>query len=299
MEEPENAAARRQVALLLARDNRLSEAEALVQDGLRRRPAHALLQQTLVALAQQARGVDAALGIADQLARQASAQPASRTLRGDFLLAQRRPTDAAAAFAAAYAEAPSSVLALRQASAWHAAGQPARATATLEEWLRREPESVEALDMLAQLDIQAGRTATAERRLSVVVERAPMNAQALNNLAWILTSRGDVSSLLRARSLAERAYFLLPSAQTADTLGWALARSGEVQSALPLLRQATAATNAGERPDSSISYRLAVALRAAGEREEAMRVLEPVLARSRTFPERAEAERLLAELRGG
>ena len=37
----------------------------------------------------------------------------------------------------------------------------------------------------------------------------------------------------------------------------------------------------------------------AGEREEAIRVLDPALAGGAAFPERAEAEKLLAEMRAG
>jgi tetratricopeptide (TPR) repeat protein len=107
------------------------------------------------------------------------------------------------------------------------------------------------------------------------------------------------AALAQARQYAERAYYLAPSAETADTLGWILARSGENARAVPLLRQAAAASVARQRPDASMFYRYAFALEAAGEREEARRVIEPVITSNAQFPERAEAERLLARLRGG
>jgi hypothetical protein len=48
-----------------------------------------------------------------------------------------------------------------------------------------------------------------------------------------------------------------------------------------------------------MSYRLAVALRATGQRDVALRVLEPALSGSAAFAEREDAQRLLGELRGG
>jgi thioredoxin-like negative regulator of GroEL len=46
-------------------------------------------------------------------------------------------------------------------------------------------------------------------------------------------------------------------------------------------------------------YRLAYALRAVGQREEALRILEPVMAADVQFAEREDAARLLAALRSG
>jgi putative PEP-CTERM system TPR-repeat lipoprotein len=298
-EAPDNIGARRQLALLMARSNRGQDAEALVQDGLRRRPGEIVLQQTLVALVNQSRGEAAALALADQLARQPAAQPASRSLRGDFLLSLNRQADAAAAYAAAFAETPSSVLALRQAQAWRQIGQPERAAAALETWLRREPNDMDALDLLGNVEIELGRTAQARQRLETVVERAPLNAISLNNLAWLLAASGDASVLPRARNLAERGYYLLPTAQSADTLGWVLTLSGDPARALPLLRQAAAATRATPQPDRGILYRFARTLAATGDRAEALSTVEAALEGTAAFPEREAAERLRTELRAG
>jgi hypothetical protein len=173
------------------------------------------------------------------------------------------------------------VLAIRQARAWNTAGQPQRAVAALEDWLRREPDSPEALDLLAQMDVSAGRMAQAERRFEALLARQPGNAPALNNLAWILGERAETRA--RARDLAERAFLLLPNPETADTLGWILARQGETARALPLLRQAAAASFATPAPNRGIAYRLAVTLRMSGESEEAGRVLDRVAVRRRAL----------------
>ena len=78
-----------------------------------------------------------------------------------------------------------------------------------------------------------------------------------------------------------------------------LARQGEAQAAVPLLRAAAAATVARQRADPSMFYRLAYALRAAGQRSEAIQMLEPLVAADLQFPEREAAARLLQELKAG
>ncbi|GGC62936.1 hypothetical protein GCM10011504_46410 [Siccirubricoccus deserti] len=298
-ESPENAVARRQLASLLVRGGDPRGAEALLREGLRSRPADPMLQQGLIGLVNETRGLDAALAVADQLAQQPEAQPNGRLLRGDLLLASRRPADAARAYAAAHAAAPSAGLALRTAGAWLAADQRAEAEKVLNAWLQRVPEEVEVLNTLAQFDIQAGRTPQAVQRLTTLLQRAPNNAVALNNLAWLTSQEPNPAALERARELSERAYFLLPSPETADTLGWILARLGQTQRALPLLRAAVSASRRNSAPDFGGAYRLAFTLRAAGERAEAQRIIDQVLANGGAFRERPEAERLQAELRAG
>ena len=114
--------------------------------------------------------------------------------------------------------------------------------------------------------------------------------------------------MARARGLAERAYFLFPSPEAADTLGWALVRSGEPQRALPLLREAVAARRVGNPaqpgaapagPDPGMTYRLAFALMRPGTGPRRCGCWSRSLAGGGAFTEKAEAERLLATLRAG
>jgi Flp pilus assembly protein TadD len=101
-----------------------------------------------------------------------------------------------------------------------------------------------------------------------------------------------MEGLAEAMPLAQRAFFVTPSAEAADTLGWLLVRGGDPRQALPLLRQAAALLPS----DAGVGYRFAFALNASGDRAEALRVLTPLLAANPAFRERAEAERLQAEL---
>nr|WP_314071074.1 XrtA/PEP-CTERM system TPR-repeat protein PrsT [uncultured Roseococcus sp.] len=287
-EDPSSARARVQLARLRMRANDPREAEALLREGLRAAPGDAMLQQALMGLITENRGVDAALAEATQLASQADALPAAATLRGDVLMAAHRPAEAAQAFAALTPSSPSGPLALRLSAALQAAGQPDQAAAALRARVEAVPDDVEVLNALAQFDIVAGRIAEAEARLRQLIAIAPEHPMALNNLAWLLGERGDPDSLVQARGFAQRAFYLAPNPDTADTLGWILARGPDHGLAITLLRQG------GDR--AGTAYRLAYALQKAGERQEALRVLTPVLATDTTFPERSQAERLRAEL---
>ncbi|WP_431282815.1 XrtA/PEP-CTERM system TPR-repeat protein PrsT [Humitalea sp. 24SJ18S-53] len=297
-EMPDSTQARRQLAGLMLRAGDMAGAQALILQGLRNQPGDASLQQALVRLATDQRGVDAGLEQADRLAAVQAALPAARVLRGDLLVAVNRHEEAARAFAAAQAEAPSGILALRLTRALMAAGKRDEATAALRAWVAREPTDDAAQVLLSQLDIEAGRMGDAEARLNDVVARRPDNAVALNNLAWLVGQNADAPNLGRAQALAERAYFLAPSADTADTLGWILARDGKAQQAVPLLRQAVSGQPANQ-PDLNAAYHLAFALKASGARDEALAVLSAALAPATPFAERAGAERLLADLRAG
>jgi Flp pilus assembly protein TadD len=202
----------------------------------------------------------------------------------------RQPQQAAEAYAAAQARAPSGTLAVRLAGALQAAGKPEDATRGLAAWVAANPGDAVALNLLAQFDLVAGRLPQAEQRLRQVVTLAPENAVALNNLAWVLGEQGE-AKLAEARAFAERAYYLSPNVETADTLGWILARSGETRLAVEMLRRAI---GPGSQPGAR--YHLAHALHQAGERAEALEVLTPALAEGTTFTERAAAERLRATL---
>ncbi|WP_207537009.1 XrtA/PEP-CTERM system TPR-repeat protein PrsT [Sabulicella rubraurantiaca] len=294
-EQPNSAAARRQLALLLSRRDEHREAENVIEEGLRLTPNDPLLLGTSVMIAQQAGGPDAALAMADRLARRPGSLPAGAWLRGDFLMAQNRHAEAARAFSSAYSEGPTEPLALRLAAAHLGAGQPEEARRALQAWLERSPESPAVLATSARLDLQANRTADAERKLETLLRLLPNDGGVLNDFAWVLAQRGDRESLNRARPMAERAFALAPRPEVGDTLGLILLRSGDARRALQVLRHAYPD---GNPPSPGMGVRYAAVLAEVGERDEARRQLTAAL-RTPSFPERAEGERLLARLGGG
>jgi Flp pilus assembly protein TadD len=112
----------------------------------------------------------------------------------------------------------------------------------------------------------------------------------LNNLANILLKQGD----RKAVEYAERAHKLAPQdPRIGDTLGWALARNGQVDAGLRYLRDA----RLRDPNNAEVRYHLAAALALAGRREEARQELEQVFRSGATFDGVADARKLLAELK--
>jgi tetratricopeptide (TPR) repeat protein len=160
----------------------------------------------------------------------------------------------------------------------------------LEDWLAREPRDWRVREVLADyfLGLRSWQAATGE--LEAALQQAPQSVLALNNLAWAYDKLGDA----RAQSLAERAHQIAPqSAEVDDTLGWILAQRHEAGRAVPLLAQAVKHSP----EDSEVEYHYAYALVAAGERDEAQRILTRILSTSRPFDSRAAAQRLLASVK--
>ena len=97
-----------------------------------------------------------------------------------------------------------------------------------------------------------------------------------------------------ANELAERALTAAPAAaQIDDTLGWILLAQGETDKAVARLSAANSA--APRNPD--IQYHLAVALQRVGRRADAQAMLEALLGSGVSFADKAEAEKLLQELK--
>jgi putative PEP-CTERM system TPR-repeat lipoprotein len=266
-------------------------AQAVLHDGLKAAPGNYQLLQSSVAIELKAHGLPAALAAVDRLLRDPANLPAARLLKGDLSMSERHFDEAAAAYRAELQAAPSTTLVLHAATALFAAGHRDHADQLLHDWLAKHPGDPDAAQLLASSDIVAHRLDDAEAHLKEVLAKQPSNAVALNNLAWVYQQRGDAQS----RPLAERAYFLSPGPQTADTLGWILTSQGTSPAGLMLLRQASA-----QLPnDPDVGYHLAVALKQAGQRDEAIKLLTPLVSSPTEFPEKPQARSLLAELSGG
>jgi Flp pilus assembly protein TadD len=125
----------------------------------------------------------------------------------------------------------------------------------------------------------------------VIAER-PADVSALNNLAWVYQQKGDLE---KARALAERAVAAAPQAALIDTLGWILLAQGEAERALTYL--SAASLSAPKNPD--IQYHLAVALNRVGRTADARVTLEALLGSGVAFSDKAEAEKLLQQLKQG
>ena len=270
---PLDLEARRALVELALNTNDAEGAKAALWEGLKVSPGNLGMMNALVFAEQRSSGMPAALALAGELRRDPANLPAATLIKGDAYMEARQFADAAAAFSAELKAAPSTALLLRTAIALASGGSQEQAAQQLRTWMVQHPEDADAMQMLASLDIAAGRNQDAERRLETLLTKRPNDAVALNNLAWVYQAKGDT----RARGLAQRAHLLAPSGETLDTLGWIMTKQGKAAGALPLLQAASA-----QRPnDKSIKFHLATALSAAGKRDEAAQTLQPYFKRRR------------------
>ena len=159
--------------------------------------------------------------------------------------------------------------------------------------LQADPKDVAIRSRLASLHLEQKRYDDAITEYTRVVAERPADAAALNNLAWLYQQKGDLG---KAHRLAEQAAAIVPRAPLVeDTLGWIMVAQGEADKALTYLSAANLAVP--KNPD--IQYHLAVALNRLGRTADARAMLEALLGSGTTFSDRAEAEKLLQQLKRG
>ncbi len=210
--------------------------------------------------ARAGRGVEA-LKLAETWRQRAPKSPLGHELRGDVLALQNQFAQAAQAYDAAYALAPSGNLAVRHHGASRRAGAQADGS-RLQQWLGQHPLDMDTRQYLADQQLRAGELAKAGENYRKVIEARPGNASAMNNLANAYLLQKDPRSL----ATAQAALALRPNdANIMDTVGQALTESGAAAQALPVLRKAVSLN-----PDVA-DYRvhLALALARSGEKQAA------------------------------
>lgn len=284
--------ARRQLVALLIEAGDFESARNIITAGIATNPRNYQLYQDYVMIDLKSTGIDAAIATADRLQSQDHDFPAIRALKGDVYLAANRPADAVLAYTEANNATPSSLLVTRLAAALLRVGRPDDADKLLLDWISKHPTDLVAIEQISEIAIATGKFDEATTYLQLLLKQKPHNPVALNNLAWVYQQQGND---IKAQTLARQAYVLSPSPQTADTLGWILTTSGNAQSGVALLRQATGDNTS----DPRIVYHYAVALKDLGNKNEAKKQLETVVENKTNFKEKVEAQKLLQDMAKG
>ena len=289
--DPTAIAARRALENLLVQAGDYERARNLIKEGMVGSPRNYQLYQDYVTVDLKSHGVDAALATARQLIDQDHDFQPARALIGDVYEAANRPADAVQAYQDALNASPNEMLEQRLVGALVRTGQGEAALKAANDWVARHPDDLVGLEQLAELEIAVKNYDDAVQRLQQILSKKPHDPVALNNLAWVYSIQGDK----RAEGLAQQAYVLSPGGQTADTFGWILVINGQVKRATPLLREAAA--QAGTDP--RVLYHFAVALKDTGQTDEAIKLLNAVVANRAQFDEKADAQKLLDQLNKG
>jgi putative PEP-CTERM system TPR-repeat lipoprotein len=184
-------------------------------------------------------------------------------------------------------------LAVALSALYTRAGDLAQAESVLSSRLKDRPDAIAVRAALAQLYIHNKKFDSALVEGTRLLAERPNDPAVLNNLAWVHQQLGNLS---KAREFAEQAAGLAPAnASIADTLGWILLAQGDTESALTRLQAASTAMPG----DPEIRYHVAVALDRAGRAADARAMLEQLLSSGTSFTSKAEAEKLLNELKRG
>jgi putative PEP-CTERM system TPR-repeat lipoprotein len=279
---------------LLKEAKKFSKAQTVLQAALARDPKNNAVKGDLIRVEADIGGIRAGLTKARAFAKEDPGNPLYDTVSAELYEKAGRRDDAVDLLEKAVADQPSADALIGALSGLYArTGNPDKAAAVLNTRLQADPKDVTIRSVLASLFIEQKKYDEGLAEYTRVVADRPGDATALNNLAWLYQQKGD---LAKARGLAEQAVAAAPrSPLIDDTLGWILLAQGEADKALTYL--SAASRSAPRNPD--IQYHLVIALNRLGRNADAQARLETLLGSGAAFSDRAEAEKLLQQLKQG
>jgi putative PEP-CTERM system TPR-repeat lipoprotein len=211
-------------------------------------------------------------------------------LTGQLYLAAGDYQKSLAAFQAAQLSAPASAaITIGLFDSLRGLGQQDAALAHLAEWIgTHKDDAIQTRLALAYAD--AGRLDEAISLQEDTLSRHAESVPILNNLALLYMQAGKTDM---AADFAARARALAPDLPAVlDTVGWIMVNAGQPTDGLAVLREAQARAGGNAR----VHYHTAVALQRLDRPSEAREELKAALDEGDTFPERADAEKLLADI---
>jgi len=283
----------RYLASLKAAKN-FPEERTVLQTALDRDPQNASLKGDLIRVEAEIGGLEAGLAKARRFANDDPGNSLYDVVSAELYENAGRKAEAIALADQVAATQPSDDnLTLALFRLYTRADDLAKAEGVLNARLKADSKDFAIRSVLAEFYLEQKKYDPAIAEYTRLVTERPTDPTALNNLAWLYQRQGD---LPKARELAERAFAAAPAAaQIDDTLGWILLAQGEAEKATTYL---TAANSAAPRnPD--IQYHLAVALQRVGRPADAQAMLETLLGSGVSFTNKAQAEKLLKELKHG
>lgn len=286
---PKSSKAHYRLAVVQIKLDQKSAARASLQQALDVTADYPQAQMALARLDIADKDYDAAAEIASKLLQAHPDTSYAHEINGDLHSAQGAYQQAADAYEHGYSKTPSSQLANKLFHSRMKNGKTESAHEALRAWLQVQPGDIAIRHELANSLQVNSFNSQAIDEYQLILENAPDDVTALNNIAWLYQEEGNSAGL----KYAERAHELSPdSPEITDTLGWLLLQNGETNRGLVLLQEAR--VKAPHIPD--IHYHMAVALYKAGRADESRKELDRLLKTGKTFPEVDEARALRDEL---
>lgn len=268
-----------------------ADARRSLEQVLKLAPAHPDALATLALLELRSKHYERAMTLAGQLQKAHPKLIAGHVLEGDVRLAQGKTTEAITVYEGAYKQTPNAGLVQKLYNAHVAAGNPDKAEAVLQQWLKVNPRDIAVRLQLAQRQMQRSNEVGAISQYEAVLKQAPNNVMALNNLAGLYQKARNPNAL----KTAETAHRLMPdNPAVLDTLGWILVEQGQAARGLVHLRNAQS-----RMPDQpEIHWHLVYGLHRSGDSARARQELKRLLDSGLAFPQQEEAKTLLKQLGG-
>ena len=285
---PKSAPAHLRLASAYAQAQKPGAAEETVKKALAIDPAFLDAQIVMTEMLARSGKPDDAIAMTRQIQKQRPKEPIGFLLEGNLLQSQRKPALAIRPYEQALAVAPTTANLLLLHTAMSAAGKGAEAEARLVKW-QKENKPDDTMQMFtAERALAKKEYKEAIVILESVVQQNPENPAALNNLAWSYQQVKDP----RALKTAEKAHSLASNAPAIlDTLGYLLVEQGNAARGLGYLQKAVQLAPT----DSAIRFHLAQGLAKSGDKANARKELEKVIA-NKEFSERDKAELLYKQL---
>jgi putative PEP-CTERM system TPR-repeat lipoprotein len=251
--EPKSAGARFELARTLAAAARPDDAQREAKQAVEVNPRYLPAIELLARLALGRSDWTQAGRYAEQLKQLAPEQANSHVVAGDVSFAKKDYAAAAASYQRAGALARDVTIASREFQA-RRSGKLPQPLGPLEKLAAAQPSDVPALLALAQGQQTLGGRESAMQTYQRVLNQAPRELLALNNLAWLNYETGN---LTKALELGRQAYEMAKdSPEVTDTYAWILVEHGDVQQGLALLARIADAKAA---PEIRLHYAQALA----------------------------------------
>lgn len=218
-------------------ENKLSEARERLMQAVKLMPENASFLGTLIEIELAANNIVEAQKLLDQFISVPENEAERLFLQGVIRFAEGKDEEGLQLYLDSWRVKPLEPIAEQIFAYYQKTNDKAKAEEFLEQWIKQFPKSKAATLMMAVTAQSKSDSDNALTWYEKTVELNPNMPAALNNLAWIYYERKDP----RALEYAKKAYDLAPNvAPIADTYGWILVESGEIEKGIELLSKAVA-----------------------------------------------------------
>lgn len=277
-------------AEVLASSRSWDEADTSLKRALQLQPEFIPAERARVMLAIERGRPQDGLPVAREIQKRLPNEALGWLLEGDIEAARKNSTAALAAYRSATQRGAPTEAAIRLHRGLSQAGQGAEAQTFAAQWLKNNPRDGTFRYYLGDEALERRDLAAAESHYRTVLQAAPGNAMAMNNIAWILATQGKPGAV----AMATEANELMPDrAPLLDTLALALASEGQLPKAIEVQKQAL-----GHAPtDPAMKLALAKLYIKTGDKPRARAELEEVASLGDKFAEQALVSELLKQVR--